>query len=575
MPGVPSPSDVDPESSTSVDERSRRARRAWAVRALLLALYLVTFVRTSAFDFVWDDPTNFAYNPLMRGPLAGVIRKGEHARSDPTYERMAKDLVPEHESYRPVSIASHWTDVRLFGSRPGPMHLHSVLLGVLSILLVAMLGRKLGLGLWLPALWALHPLHVEVFAYISARSDLLAGIFSLSALLAAVRSAEGERARSRLLWASAAGLAQLLSLLAKEANLGLPFAVLALAVARGNLRKSLASVAAMLLATAGYFPLRLVLMDGSSLPMAQHGAVLHSLLDCPGIVLAYLHSFFLPFSLSPDRQLWAPWVPLGWLALGLLGLAFFVMLRRTRRTPVHSDLFLAAMALVALGPMLLPAAVGVRNIGGLSDRYVFLPFLFVAVAVGAAGRAASACLPGVPGWLRRGPVAVWGTLLVAITWLQVGAWKNEETLARYAVAVEPDNPTALYRLATVDTSRQRFAEALPILERATSLDPGNQRALGNLAVAYLNLNRVADAKATLRRLLPLAGATDKRFWYNVASVQWADGKRDKSCAALARALAIDPGYPLALAMRDAICGDSTRRAPSAAPPATPDESPRP
>jgi tetratricopeptide (TPR) repeat protein len=86
-----------------------------------------------------------------------------------------------------------------------------------------------------------------------------------------------------------------------------------------------------------------------------------------------------------------------------------------------------------------------------------------------------------------------------------------------------------------------------------ALDPTHRRALGNLSVVYLNLNRVAEAKSVLRRLLPMAGSTDRKFWYNVASVQLADGKLDKACSALARALEIDPGYALALALRDRIC----------------------
>jgi len=112
---------------------------------------------------------------------------------------MPKDLVPKHESYRPVSATSHWIDVHLFGPRAWPMHLHNILLGLLSIVLVSAVGRALGLGVWLPCLWALHPLHVEVFAYISARSDLLAAIFSLLALLSVLRSTQTNQVRARWL----------------------------------------------------------------------------------------------------------------------------------------------------------------------------------------------------------------------------------------------------------------------------------------------------------------------------------------------------------------------------------------
>jgi tetratricopeptide (TPR) repeat protein len=140
----------------------------------------------------------------------------------------------------------------------------------------------------------------------------------------------------------------------------------------------------------------------------------------------------------------------------------------------------------------------------------------------------------------------------------------------------PWNSAAIYRLATVATMNGDFAKALPLLERAVALDAHNQRALNNLAATYLNLDRVADAKSVLRKLAPLAQSTDKRFWYNVASVQLADGKLDKVCSALARALEIDPGYPMALALRERACASkATSRDQSAGPAATPAESPRP
>jgi len=577
MPDVLRPGDPDREISVSEPGAStihRRSPPRWALPALLL-VYLATYARTVGFDFVWDDSTNFSQSDLMRGPLSGVIRKGEHARSEPATERAPKNLVPAHESYRPVSVTSHWLDVRFFGDRPGPMHLHSVLLGLLSILLVHALGRTLGLGLWLPALWALHPLHVEVFAYISARSDLLAAIFSLLALLLALRSADATKVRGRWLWAYAATLAQLASLFAKEANLALPAAVLALAVARRKTRASLASVTALLLGTAAYFPLRALFMQAVSLPMAQEKSLLRAVVDLPGVALAYATSFVSPFSLTPDRHLWPTFLPLGWIALVALVIAMALFVRRVRAA-ARLDFGLALCALLALGPILLPAALGVRSIGALSDRYAFFPFLFLAIAFLATARIAALALARVHRTLWLAPVTVWCGLLLATTWQQVDAWKNEETLAQYSVAMDPENSASLYRLATIATSRGLFVEALPLLEKAVAIDPSDERALNNLAVTYLSLNRVADAKAVLRRLLPLAGATDRRFWFNVASAQVADGKPEKACSALSHALEIDPGYARALALRERICTrPAVNPSPSAAPLANPAAPPRP
>jgi tetratricopeptide (TPR) repeat protein len=525
---------------------------------LLVLVYCAVYGRALTFGLVWDDPGNSWQSELMRGPLSRPIRKGEHARADPATERMPKNLVPRHESYRPISVTSHWIDAHLFGKRAWPLHLHNLLLGLLSILLVAAVGRALGLGLWLPCLWALHPLHVEVFAYVSARSDLLAAIFSLLALLSALRSAEASLARSRWALAWAAALLQLLSLFAKEANVALPAAVVALALARGRLRASAPSACALLAGTLAYFPLRRLLMQSASLPMVQDGALVNMFVDLPGTALAYATSYVLPFSLSPDRQMWLPFVPLGWAVFVLLVAGFGFALRRARLDR-RADVALAAGALAALGLLLLPAALGMRSIGALSDRYVFFPFLFLAIASIIAARTLARLLVNTRRVLWLGPLYIWCGCTLLVTWLQVGVWKNDETLARHAVVMDPDNSAALYRLATVATSTGDFVQALPLLERAVAIDPGNKRAMDNLSVVYLNLGRVADAKAVLRRLLPMAGDTDRKFWYNVACLDLAEGKPDKACSALARALAIDPGYALALSLRDRMCPSSPTR----------------
>jgi tetratricopeptide (TPR) repeat protein len=209
----------------------------------------------------------------------------------------------------------------------------------------------------------------------------------------------------------------------------------------------------------------------------------------------------------------------------------------------------------------------VRSIGALSDRYAFFPLVFLGIAALSLAKVLGSTLRAIPRAWVTVPAALWAAIVLITTWLQIGVWKDDETLARHAARMEPDNSAALYRLATVATTRGEFAVALPLLERSVALDPENQRALNNLAVTYLNLGRIADAKTTLRQLAPMARATNKRYWYNVAAVQVADRKLDKACGALEQALEIDPGYPLALALRAKVCAS---RAPSAAPAAIPE-----
>ena len=121
-------------------------------------------------------------------PVTEGLFATQHDHMDPAARKLA-GLAPAHDSYRPVSFLSHRLDVALFGFDPHPRHVHNVALGLLAILLVYFVALS-----WLSsstaaiiaaAVFALHPMQVETVAYISARSDLLAGIFGLLATLCA------------------------------------------------------------------------------------------------------------------------------------------------------------------------------------------------------------------------------------------------------------------------------------------------------------------------------------------------------------------------------------------------------
>jgi hypothetical protein len=504
------------------------------------------------FSFVWDDYGSLVNNERMRGPLRDVLRKGEHARLSADYENLPKDLVPRHESYRPLSVLSHWIDLRLFGTNAGVMHIHSLLLGLLSIVLVYVLSLRLGLVPWLPALWALHPLHVEVFAYVSARSDLLAGLFSLAALCAALTASRHDGARQAVGWSLMAFALQLISLFAKESNLTLPFAFVFLLYAAGRPRQVLVPTLGLVLTIVVYFPIRRLLMDHTALQITQKQSVVRACVDTPGVVLAHLTSMVWPIDLSPDRLFPLAYTVVGWGIL-LLMAGLVPWLWRRSSHDVRSSLALAFSGLAGAGCLSLPAALGVRSIGALADRYAFLSLLFFGIALIGLARLVLGKLTSRARTFAAVAFASWGAIAVFITFVQVGMWRNDATLAAAALASDPENSAALYRASVEATARGDSADAVQLLEHALRSDPNNRRALNNLAVIYLNVGRLNDAKSTLRRLLLVASETDWKAWYNLAEIQLAEGHPEKACSAASRALSINRGYALALQFREKNC----------------------
>ena len=150
--------------------------------ALLVLATLLVYAPSFHHPFVnYDDPAYVVDNPHVRSGLSG--------------EGIAWALRAVWPSYwHPLAWLSHMADVEIFGLSPGAHHAVSVLIhafnGVLLMLVLLRGTRALGRSLFVAALFALHPLHVESVAWIAERKDVLCGLFFLLTLLAYLRYAK-------------------------------------------------------------------------------------------------------------------------------------------------------------------------------------------------------------------------------------------------------------------------------------------------------------------------------------------------------------------------------------------------
>src|SRR5688500_16068078 len=102
-------------------------RAPWLALCVVLAIYVGSFARTAGYGFVWDDVSEIAENPLLRGPFARGLAATQHEQMGVHYADWVR---PAHDSYRPVRYASYRLDAALSGLEPGAMHLHNLLLGL-------------------------------------------------------------------------------------------------------------------------------------------------------------------------------------------------------------------------------------------------------------------------------------------------------------------------------------------------------------------------------------------------------------------------------------------------------------
>jgi hypothetical protein len=332
-------------------------------------------------------------------------------------------------TYRPIADVTRALDHALWGVGAAGAHLTNlVLLGVAGALAAA-LGRRLGLtpraALALAVTWVAHPLSVASAAWVSQRTDTLAAIFFLAALVVFLAPRlDGKRA------AAAAALA-VLALASKEIAVTLPLAAwVADRVAgpgedrerrRTVLRLLVLLVLAYVALWAGLFPEKMLRGE------TQRGAWLGFDARQPGDGMRLLPLLYATVFLPAGYEHWfrttlREW-PLGHLALAV-ALAGLVLVGVRRAWPGPSARVAAfglAWPLLVIGPIL----------GARPDLYRL--GLFPALAFGLVLGAALLPMERRAPWLPSMAIALAAALLLPVTVETVGAWRPDGFFAARAI----------------------------------------------------------------------------------------------------------------------------------------------
>jgi hypothetical protein len=484
---------------------SPAARSALAAGVIVLAT-LVAHAPLGRASYVQDDHLAVERNEAVaRGDLDAIFLGSywEGARGE------------DRTLYRPVTILSFALERSLTGS-PDPFvsHLVNVLLHALASLALAALARRIGASQLAASgaglLFALHPVLTEAVANVVGRSEILAALFTLGALLAQTRTgaweprgapaiaATGTRQRVAA-WAAAALV--FLALGSKEtaiAGVGLLVALELLfrPPASGGIRPWLvdrgAALAPVALAVSLHVILRIralqAVLLAQTVPVADNPLVsldgAERLATALAIAARYARLLLLPVRLSADYSgnvietehgLRAP-RPLGgflflaaWILLAALPLLF--ALRRAEpagRGPVPA---LARQVSFSATLFLLPYLV-IGNLlfrvgAGMAERFLYSPTagycLLLAVLMGRLVEGEIAFVSGSLSQLRR-VVGLAFALLLAGFAIQTASrcleWRSDRTVFEAAARVNPASPRAHYIVATLDSRDGKAAEAL-------------------------------------------------------------------------------------------------------------------
>ena len=525
--------------------------------------------------------------------------------------------------WHPLTWLSLMTDIQLFGLDPGAFHFVNLVIHILNtLLLFYVLTQMTGAvyrSAFVAALFGLHPLHVEPVAWIADRKDLLSALFWMTTLWLYLRYVRKPKPRNAVL----VFVSFLCSLMAKSMSVTLPFILLMLDYwplkrlessnpealpaqtqakpasksAQGNGKKNPNKRAAyipdpgagihrpaysigrlLLEKVLLFFPM--IIGAGITL-MVIHRHKVHSInllgilpsmetLKCTVVAYTkYLYQMLYPTGLAipyPRVRVFPLWEIM--LSICVLSAFSFMAYRQRKRHPYLLVGWL--WYLVALLP-----AIGLVQSGPHSqaDRYTYVPLvgIFIIIAWGSVDLFARSRYRQ---WILGGGAALCILACMAVSWAQVGRWKDTLTIFSHSVRVTESNYVAhtnlglkLLQSGKTDEAISHFMEAIRIqpkaklahvnlgnsyrekndltkaidhYEKALAIDPKYVNASYNLAIVYLDLNKLDLCEKYLLETIE----NDKqnyRAHFNLAAAYSRMGKSAEAINHLRECIHIQPG----------------------------------
>jgi protein O-mannosyl-transferase len=524
-------------------------------KLLLTTLALVTGVLYSGtlfFEFVWDDGPQIVDNPLIRSwhSLSRVFV------SDLWYHTTRQQVY-----YRPLFVAWSIVNYALVGLRPWGWHLGAILLHLGATLAVYWLSRRLGLEYWTAALatliFALHPIHIECVAWISAASDSMVTMFAALAFVAFVNARDPD-VRRKTGWRLASLILLAGALLTKEMAISFT-ALVGLYVwlfprrnvsgAWAKLREALASMVPYALVTGAYFILRKVALSHASQQFDVKHGYGDMALTVPYVLAFYLRQLVLPLGLTGlyftpyvTTQVFSQFVLPVVLLSAVAGLIYFW----ARRTGDWVVAFAGCWLLVGLAP-----ALYLRNFGNgdfVRDRYIYLPSIGFAILAAKALR----LLPPLKAWSAA---AVQGVAVLALCCGYLAAslpqqayWDSNLLITLRGHELYPGNAYASVGLGREYSARGANDRAIALLEDAVKIDSQNTYTAFALAEVYIAAGRKEEGRRALEYALRITPeyAKSETGMASIAALWNKLGDYDQASGLCKQALAADPDLYSAL-----------------------------
>ena len=518
--------------------------RAWLLGAVVALAAFLPYARSTGYDFVWDDRYLVGSHLDLHGPA-------DFARLWSTpFDVYLQSQTSQHTYFRPATVFSLALDRAFWKDDPRGYHAQNLVWYVLACLALWLLAWEIS-GRPLAAtagavLFALHPTHPESAAFISGRTDLIAGTFLFGALWVAARYGPG--IRSPWMKLAPASLLLLPGLFAKEVALfGAPVLLAALWVKDRTVTLSGLARAALLLVLVVvlYWIARGAVLGPAHLPAVPPvEGTLPQILTSVAIVAIYVGLLFVPVGLSARHDIrevpGADWIFIaGLVVLGALSAGIARAARTRSPWLLPLSLFAATLLPICWVRILAGALVAERFLfvpgGALALGVALLPGVWRRAPRGAAGAARDAS----PEFLAAcAAAAIWSLVLLLP---RVAIWKDEPTLFTSILHDSPESAHVHGLLGNYYYVHRDLPRAAEHFRRAHAIMPGSAEMLLNLGAAEDEMGQSDSAFVHVRELLALQ-PDYAPGWYALGNLNVRVDRPDSAVTAYQMAIRFDPKF---------------------------------
>jgi len=487
---------------------------------LCLILLLTGFIYRSSLNgefLSYDDTDNVVNNPVVRNLSLSSI---------PQFFQTGKLYM-----YTPLTFLSYAVDLKIWGMDPFGFRLSNLLLHLLNAILVFIFARqflkKTIVAFFIALLFAFHPANVDTVAWISARSNLLAGLFILLSLICYFQYAE----KLKLTYLLLSIVAYLLSLLAKSSGILLPFFLFVidyLVKRKWSIRIIIEKVPFFIFGLLmGLITIFFRTDTGSPQSIATFSMVDRFFMITYSLC-GYLFKTIIPINLS---EIYAfPLKPNGILPLlyylsPMIFLAIIAILKFMRRSGFLPIQILLGFLMFLI--LILPTQVVLLEDGFMAGRYGYIPVIGIFLVLGVILNGVLNRISGKKIWLLS--LLIIPLIVFAInSYSRSLVWKTTLSLFDDAISHCPDAAFSHNCRGMAKYNTRDFEGAMSDYNTAIQLNPAYSGCYYNRGIVFFNNQQFQEALKDYNNAILL----NPKFasCYDARGILYMDGLRNDSLA---------------------------------------------